>query len=634
VSEQNNETRLAARYEAIRRREYELITDLLNLLPKIETLGEERVSQVRDALFHADHPFLIVFVGPFSSGKSSIINALLGDPDLLPVGPVPTTDRISILRYGEEAQRMASAGEVNTVFHPSPLLEKVSFVDTPGLESVFQRHEETTRRFLHRSDIVILVMLATQAMTQRNVEYLQQLREYGKKIIIMINQADLLSDEDAETVRDYVLDQGKDKLGEQPEVWLVSAKQGLAARRPRVSAEGETLSGDENGAVDPIHDEALWQNSGLWHMERYIDKQLSDVDRLRQKLQTPLQIIQSVHRVALDAVRANQAVLDQYQSIADNVQGQLDAYRREQQKIVREANEDISKKFSETAMRGSEAIRDTFQLSRAVGSVGRGLADLSGIARLFRRGGQSYTRLAFERHKVFEPIAELPPVVDRLGPRLEGKDLKDADDLVKYAQREIKTLPEDIRSKVIGSVNAPTQYDRAELQDVRATLEEIEEEAREDETAKLDGHLRNVLFGLAIWELLVIFSLAAILLSGALDFSEPISFGIVILMLVLGMAGLLILPVAGRFLETNYTNRILKLQSRYIDELTRAADKQIEYGMRLRREVVAPLTRLVETQTHIQTEQLNQLQHINQEMVEIESELTKLSRRNVFGMRG
>lgn len=181
VALENPSTKLATDYEVVRRREYELITKLLEVLPKVDNLDTARLGQVRDAMFHADHPYLMVFVGPFSSGKSSIINALLGAEELLPIGPIPTTDRISILRWGEDPQRMSSGSEADTVFYPSPLLHKVSFVDTPGLESVFQKHEETTRKFLHRADVVLMVMLATQAMTARNLEYLQTLKEYGKK---------------------------------------------------------------------------------------------------------------------------------------------------------------------------------------------------------------------------------------------------------------------------------------------------------------------------------------------------------------------------------------------------------------------------------------------------------------------
>ncbi|MCA9906375.1 MAG: dynamin family protein, partial [Anaerolineae bacterium] len=266
-------TKLATDYESLRRREHELITKLLDVLPKIDNVPEERIAQVRDALFHADNPFLVVFVGPFSSGKSSIINAILGE-ELLPVGPVPTTDRIAILRWGEQSERVRT-GEYDTVFHPSPLLRKISFVDTPGLESIFQKHEETTRKFLHRADVVLLVMLATQAMTAKNLDYLRILQEYGKTVILVINQVDVLSPEEAANVRDYVIEQTQAKLGYKPQVWMMSSRQAMAA-----------LMADD-GEIDQAELDA----SGVPQVEKYVDTQLSDVARLRQKLQTPLQII-------------------------------------------------------------------------------------------------------------------------------------------------------------------------------------------------------------------------------------------------------------------------------------------------------------------------------------------------------
>ena len=107
AEDHNVDTKLATAYESLRRREHDLITNLLDVLPKIDSLNQEGVGQVRDALFHADHPYLVVFVGPFSSGKSSLINALLGDA-VLPVGPVPTTDKITILRWGEQSSSSKS----------------------------------------------------------------------------------------------------------------------------------------------------------------------------------------------------------------------------------------------------------------------------------------------------------------------------------------------------------------------------------------------------------------------------------------------------------------------------------------------------------------------------------------------
>lgn len=607
---------MANDYEAIRRREYELITDLLEVLPRIDGLSDEQIGQVRDALFHADHPYMVVFTGPFSAGKSSLINALLGALDLLPVGPVPTTDHISILRYGDEQGHMRGS-DVDTLFYPSPLLKKVSFVDTPGLESIFQTHEETTRKFLHRSDAVILVMLATQAMTQRNLDYLRMLNDYGKKVIVAINQADLLTPEEAESVRAYVLDQSQSELGFKPDVWLVSARKGIEAR-----ADGEI-------------NQELWAASGLNQIERYVDEQLSDVARLRQKLQTPLQITQNTTSAAINALRTNQSALDHYHSIGDNVQQQLAAQKRDQDRSVREVNDAIGERFGAAAMRGSEAIRDIFRFSRALGSVSRGLVELVGLGRLARRSqGGSYIGAAFEQHKAFEPINELPEVQGKLGPRLEGKDVQDIDDLVKYARREIDALPPTLQSKVIGTVQAPLQYDRVALQAIRPELETIENEARVIETGKLERSLANSLLFLAFWEVLMVVAIIALLnFWGNVGTQLPnLPVILLIVLLALALLGFAIMPLRGRALEAAYTAHMLQLQARYLEALRRAADKQIEYSMTLRRDSLAPLMRVIEAQSQIHTEQLARLQAAQQQMTRIEGDLAAMGKRKLLGM--
>lgn len=607
-------TKLIEDYESIRRREYDLINTLLETLPRIDNIGEQRVEQVRDALFHADYPYLIVLVGPFSSGKSSLINALLGDKDLLRVGVTPTTDHINILRYGDESQHMGTAGSTETVFHQSDLLKNVCLVDTPGLESIHQHHEEITKKFLHRSDLVLLVMLATQAMSQANMEYMKMFKEYGKKVIFVVNQADLLSDEERETVYQYVSDQCKDRLGYSPEVWMVSAKLALQAN------EGDT------------RDEALWQHSGLNKLEDYIKQELSDADRLRQKLQTPLQIVQSVHQNALVAVRQNQSMLDRYRNITDNVEQQLAAQKRELERTVREINEDVEERFRETGNRSQQAIFDIFQFSKALSSLSRGLMELTGLARLFRRNDTpSYVEATFKEYKVFEPIDEIPGIVDKLAPRLEGQDQQDVDDLVRYGGNEVKNLPHDTRQKIIGTVQAPAKYDRTALQEARPQLEAIEEAARIVETDRLEQARRNTLLYLAVWELIMVILITALLSAfGTMDATV----GILALILLLGLAlmGFAAIPLRGRAIHTAYVNRLLKLQAQYSEILTKAADKQIERGMKSRRECIAPLTRLVEAQATIQDEQLNRLQDAEQQINQLEADLNALGKRRFLGL--
>ena len=609
-------TKLATEYEVIRRREYELITDLLEIVPKIDGLGEERVSQMRDALFHADHPYLIVLMGPYNAGKSSIINALLGTPDLLPVGPTPTTDRITILRYGEQSSRSRS-GDVDTVFYPSPLLQKVSFVDTPGLESVFREHEEITRRFLHRSDTVMLVMMATQAMTQHNLDYIKILKEYGKQVILILNQVDLLTPEERETVRQYVADQARGELGKNPEVWLVSSRMAIEARH-----------------ADGTVDEEKWAASNIKQIENYVDNQLGDVPRLRQKLQTPLNIAQSVHGEALTLVRGSQSALDHYQGIAQNVEQQLSVFRRESEKVVTQTTDDIKAKFEQAGKNGGEAIREQFQFSRALGSIFRGLAELVGLSSIARSTvGGSYTRAAFERHKVFEPISELPTTADKLPARLEGKDLQDTDDLVKYARKEIDALPAPIKTKVIGTIQSPTRYDRSALQAIRTELQTLEEEARVVQTEKIEKALRNSLLYLAAYE--VILLVFGIFIGLANPFgTDSASTELIVIIVVLGLMllGLAFLPLRGRQLENEYSKRMQALGGKYSETLTRAATKQIDYGMSLRRDSIAPLTRLIDAQTEIHTTQLKRLQAAGETLVKIEADLTAMGKPGLLGI--
>ncbi len=590
---------------------------LLDVLPKIDNLPEERVAQVRDALFHADNPFLIVFVGPFSSGKSSLINALLGE-EILSVGPVPTTDRITILRYGESTQKVRG-GDFDTLFHSSPLLKKVSFVDTPGLESIFQKHEEATRKFLHRADVVLLVMLATQAITASNLDYMKRLQEYGKAVILLVNQIDVLSPEEIESVKQYVTDQAYDGLGYKPEIWLMSSKQGMAARQ-------------EDGVIDSVS----WAASGLALIEGYIDEQLGDAARLRQKLQTPLQIVQNVNQAALEALRANQSALDQYQNIGQNIEQQLAAQKRDQDRAVRETIEQVNSTFAEAGRRGGDAIRDIFKFSDALISFVRGVLELFGLGGLARRVRGEYVKMAFERFKVFEPIGELSTIVDKLAPRLEGKDIQDVDDLVKYSRREIAALPEAIREKVIGDVKAPTQYDRAAFHNMRTPLDDIEREAHSLEPERIESDVRNTLLYLGAYQVLMIVLIAFIALGSGLFTAEQQGLRLIILVLLLGFAllGFLVLPLRGRWLASKYTSQINKLQARYVETISKAADAQLSYGMQLRRDAVAPLTRLVEAQTSVQTEQLRSLQNAQQEIVKIEGELTSMGKPSLFGLRG
>jgi len=600
-------TKLLDHYETIRRQEHDEITELLDTLSRVDGLPDSEMEQARDALFHTNHPFLMVMAGPFGSGKSSVINALLGE-EVMEVGPIPTTDHIVILRKGPDIQR-TRAGDVETVFHPSPLLENLSLVDTPGLESVFRTHDEVTRRFLHRADVVVLVMIATQVLTASNLEYLQELKAYGKRVIVVVNQVDVLEPDEREQVREFVLEQARLHLGIEPKVWLVSARQAMAAQQ------------------ETPRDEILWDESGFADIEDYIRRTLGNVERFRQKLETPVQICQNVTKTALALVQEQQAALDLHRKTNDNIEAQIVQARREQQQTVDDALHEIENTWNEAAARGSQAIGDLFQFSRGFSSIFRGLGEMIGIAALVRRfQGRTRAESAFDQHKVRETFDQIPKQVDRLGPRLEGRDLQDIDGLVDYTRGAVQQLPPLLADKVIGKIQTPLHYDRGFLRDVRGRLDDIQHEAMRFETDRLDRTLRNTLIILALWEVLVILIVVIVAGSALAGGTPDVNAILVVFAIGLGLTlfGLVLVPLRGWFLRKAYERRLYKARDEYMSILQRAAGEVVSHGIQLRRDATTPFTRMIESQAELLESLRTDLQDHQQALVRIQGGLAVL----------
>ena len=116
------------RYSKIILEEKALLESLSSEVRALSYEGfEKKIKAVRENL---ENLFSIVFIGEFSTGKSSIINALLGER-ILPEGITPTTDRITILRYGDVREEHDENGN-HYISIPEERLKGVFIVDTPG----------------------------------------------------------------------------------------------------------------------------------------------------------------------------------------------------------------------------------------------------------------------------------------------------------------------------------------------------------------------------------------------------------------------------------------------------------------------------------------------------------------------
>ncbi|HLV10819.1 MAG TPA: dynamin family protein, partial [Trueperaceae bacterium] len=216
-------------------RERDAIADLQLLLARLGA-SQEHLDDVRTALSDLEGLFMIVVAGEFNAGKSSLLNALLGE-SVMPEGVTPTTDRINVVTHGERAAQREEGGVVYRT-HPAPLLEDIALVDTPGTNAIIQRHQELTERFVPRADLLLLVTSADRPFTESERRFLELIASWGRKVVMVVNKVDILdTDEQRREVERYVRDHARETLGVTPDVFLVSAKRAERAREAGDDAE-------------------------------------------------------------------------------------------------------------------------------------------------------------------------------------------------------------------------------------------------------------------------------------------------------------------------------------------------------------------------------------------------------------
>jgi GTPase Era involved in 16S rRNA processing len=174
---------------------------------------------------HALEPFLFVVVGEVKTGKSSLINALLG-ADVTDVAPDPCTDRIRVISRGAAQGEVADGPLLVRVTLDNPILDGLAIVDTPGVDSIIDRHQEITEAFIPRADLVLFVFSALNPYSRSAWEFYDLAAEaWRRNVAFALTQADLATPEqiavNTARLRELASARGLDD----PTVFLVSATQ-------------------------------------------------------------------------------------------------------------------------------------------------------------------------------------------------------------------------------------------------------------------------------------------------------------------------------------------------------------------------------------------------------------------------
>jgi len=210
-----------------------LLTGLLQrvaeLCAKVAPPGGDASGQTAAALLASvGEPFLFVVVGEVKTGKSSLVNALLGE-NLCDVAPDPCTDRIRMILFGPVASEVAAGPYLAQVTAPHDILREIAVVDTPGVDSIIDRHQEITERFIPKSDLVLFVFSAINPYSRSAWDFFSLVRqEWRRKVIFILNQADLATPEQLRVNEAQVRRLAEERGVADPVIFAVSAARGLA----------------------------------------------------------------------------------------------------------------------------------------------------------------------------------------------------------------------------------------------------------------------------------------------------------------------------------------------------------------------------------------------------------------------
>ncbi len=317
----------------------DLIKSGLSLLERMDSDPKENTLLV-DALSQLDDLFLLVVAGEYNSGKSAFINALLGG-EYLETGITPTTDNIHLLDYDIKQSEKTISKSIQRISLPVEILKDTRIVDTPGTNAILREHELLTKEYIPRSDMVLFVTSIDRPFTESERAFLEQIQQWGKKIVLVINKIDLVDNQkDLNKVIDFVNENAFLLLGHHPMVFTISAK--------------KALHDTQNGI----------ENEQLRTLLNYIFNTLNEKERMRLKLLNPISVLEQLSRKYEKINDANRVNISNDLQLIDDINAQLALFREDASRRFKFRYADIDNAILEFQKRGLEFFDETFRIGR------------------------------------------------------------------------------------------------------------------------------------------------------------------------------------------------------------------------------------------------------------------------------
>jgi small GTP-binding protein len=571
---------LNAQQESILKQERQALSELRLALAQFgaDPAGAETLGRSLEQL---DELFLLVVVGEFNAGKSAFINALLGQR-LLKEGVTPTTTEIDSLRYGESQQRRALDENHHVLTLPAELLREITIVDTPGTNAVIRAHEALTSGFIPRADLVLFVTSTDRPFTESERLFLERIRDWGKKVVIVVNKIDLLENpEELKQVLGFILDNSRTLLGILPEVYPVSARQALRAKL-----------GEPN----------LWAGSRFEALEGYIHDTLDETNRIRLKLLNPLGV--GLHQVGnhLELVSDRLSLLKDDLSMLDDVDGQLGIYKEDMGRDFQFRMADIEKILFEMEQRGQDFFDETFRL-----------------ARVFDLLSKNRIQEAFTRQVVADVPQQIEKKVNELIDWLVESDLRQWKAVNDHLAERKRVHAE----RIVGGADSTFSYERSRLIDAvgREAQRVVETYDRVGEAQAIAGHAQTAVAASAAIEVGAV-GLGAIIAILATTVAADIT-GILLASLV-AVVGLFVIPARRKMAKNDLRQKMAALRQQLQQTLAGQFQEEMKRSLQRIHEAIAPYTRFVRAERGRLAEAQTRFEEIKNQLNRIKVEIDDL----------
>ena len=335
-----NENQLAGSLGAALRRAELALEDALApdspLLIRFRTL-HRRLKQER---------LQLAVLGQFKRGKSTFINALLGD-NLLPTGVIPltaiatfiawrreplvvvhfkgesrteefavhTVDEIRNILFrfvAEEAnpENQLGVGQVDLLYPADILANGAVIIDTPGVGSTLQHNTEAAVQVLPECDTALFVISADPPITEVELDYLHRLKSKTARVFFILNKADYLRPDERSSVVEFVQKVLAEKslIDADERIFCISARDGLNAKQnddERMLARSGILELEDHLVRSLASEKKCWLEDAVRSKAEDILAQASTELSLRVlALNMPIQELAAKSEVFQEALRS------------------------------------------------------------------------------------------------------------------------------------------------------------------------------------------------------------------------------------------------------------------------------------------------------------------------------------------